>query len=131
MKPQQQLLCRGRSTGDLKPWITGYYHFDAELNQHFICSEKTLFRHEVDGDTVGQFTGVEDRNWNNVYQGDIAKLYKKNEEGEITKEHVIAVCEWQPKNMQFRSQLPACLPFDVRRDQIEVIGNIHDNPQNL
>lgn len=54
MNIQERLKVRGRSTGDMGTWITGYYHYDRQLNEHYICEENSLYRFEVDPATVGQ-----------------------------------------------------------------------------
>lgn len=75
---------------------------------------------DVDPKTVGQFTGLLDKNGEQIYEGDIMILHKKNsvETGEV-------VFVWggyclSPKGYCLSS-------FDG--DRGEVIGNIHDNPE--
>lgn len=67
---------RGRSL-DTKEWITGFYVHDVEWAKHWIYHQVKgpvyyqLGRTEVDGDTVGQWTGKVDRNNSKIYNGDM------------------------------------------------------------
>lgn len=77
---------------------------------------------EVIPETVGQYTGLTDKNGKKIFEGDIVK----NEYGYIGL-IVMKTCryyiEWQSGN--FSNDLY------VFADSLEVIGNIHDNPELL
>lgn len=80
------------------------------------------FAYEVLPETVGQYTGLTDKNGKKIFEGDIVK----NEYGYIGL-IVMKACsyyiEWQSGN--FSNDLY------VFADTLEVIGNIHDNPELL
>ena len=69
--------------------------------------------HEVIHETVGQFTGLTDKNSNKIFEGDVLEGKYKNR----------GVMEWYEKDACFSRFYPLI--------DFEVIGNIHDNPELL
>lgn len=124
----REILFRGKS-GD--KWIYGYYLFVKEQNKHYIltgkiasysvdCLHSNLKTNgfewfEVAPETVGQYTGLKDKNGNRIFEGDII-LYE-----EIQK--VIVSFE----NGQFVVNHFAINVLNSRNATSEIIGNIHNN----
>ena len=80
---------------------------------------------EIDRDTVGQFTGMYDKFGNEIFEGDIVKCLSL-EYGYVNKEVYYA-----ESNAKFR--LSSC-GTDYEFGEyinVEVIGNIYDNPELL
>ena len=80
---------------------------------------------EVLCDTVGQFTGMKDKNGKEIYDGDIISFVDglKQVNGEwIDNEHIYSV-EYSEAAFKGVYGLSKCL------DAVEVIGNIYDNPE--
>lgn len=80
-------------------------------------------------DTIGQFTGMYDKNGNEIYDGDIVKITGSNEAKHVT---------YSDKEAAFGIQYPDggffAFTFDISGISeycYEVIGNIHDNPELL
>lgn len=97
----------------------GLSYYDGVLMTYDECVE-------VDPDTVGQFTGLTDKNGTKIFEGDIVRY------GDTI--HRV-VFEQRNGTAYFGLVYAACetLPFGHYQDlkQIEVIGNIHDNPELL
>lgn len=88
---------------------------------------------EVDSATVGQFTGLTDKNGTRIYDGDIV----------ATKYGRLCIVEWfdspQYQGWDLRSILNAKnirlrAPSEIdlwQSENLEIVGNIHDNPKML
>ena len=77
----------------------------------------------VDYKTVGQYTGLTDKNGKKIFEGDICK-HRSNYSGDF----VISIVTYT--DGQFLSMVNENSGFNLS-DKLEVIGNIHDNPELL
>ena len=126
----REILFRGKRM-DNGEWVEGYY---APIGKyHYILTGRLElvpylgFEHFlVNPDTVGQFTGLTDKNDVKIFEGDIVRY------GDTI--HRV-VFEQRNGTAYFGLVYAACetLPFGHYQDlkQIEVIGNIYDNPELL
>ena len=106
----------------------GVYYIHPQNNVFRIEGElaKILIAHEVLSETVGRFTGLTDKNGKKIFEGDIV-IYgdEKNE----------VVFERQNGSAYFGVKLSEgetwefC--YSVNASSMEVVGNIHDNPELL
>jgi uncharacterized phage protein (TIGR01671 family) len=81
---------------------------------------------EVDPATVGQFTGLADKNGKEIYEGDICKLNGIYGSDDYEVRFGKAVFE-----IHSEKRVLTDLLLYVESKEIEVIGNIHDNPELL
>lgn len=113
----REILFRGKRK-DNGVWVEGFYYEDI-LGNPVILSRPRDFGYadviDVDPFTVGQYTGLKDKNGNRIFEGDILSL-------RTGRPHVVRF-----ENGAFVLENTA---IPVRfANKFEVIGNIHDNPE--
>jgi uncharacterized phage protein (TIGR01671 family) len=75
---------------------------------------------EVDPSTVGQFTGLTDKNGKEIFEGDVLKCHDHPTDVESG---VFIVSFYEGKYITGMQDLG-----DWEQEWVEIIGNIHDNP---
>ena len=128
----REVLFRGKCVSDSKyagEWVTGGYVPLSEditprnegLIMRFIGGNSTITYH-VDPDTVGQFTGLMDKNGVKIFEGDIVR-YNDTLDSDYVRYD-------EKQKVEF---IDGCFyPVSEYWCQgIKVIGNIHDNSELL
>ncbi len=125
----REILFRGKRVDNGK-WITGFlsktstrFKYCIEYIEHGI-----MVYGEVDPETVGQFTGLTDKNGTRIFEGDIVTLPEETEPYEMR-----YVIQWEEDNARFIATAEGdTYSFDnIWGCQVEVISNVHDNPELL
>ena len=136
----REILFRGKC-GYNDEWVEGFY-YQAKLyrSDKELCHYITIPRPESDGqpsdhimvhsETVGQFTGLTDKNGKKIFEGDIV-LYPWNDQDKPER-----------FTIKFKDGQFVANPVKETEDywdfvvggyskEMEIIGNIHDNPELL
>lgn len=118
---RREIKFRGISKDD-KQWVYGDIYATSEVPmivKHGIASEFNNFV-VVDEDTVGQYTGIKDKNDKEIYDGDIVRYFK--DELGIVK--FVAGSFIIDGNTCYES-------FLELGGEIEIVGNIYENKDLL
>ena len=143
----REILFRGKRFMDGE-WVDGSLFIDEKKDKHEILVGYINYRvgWEVDPETVGQFTGLTDKNGKRIFEGDILEFEDCGETGYEYKEGFYfknrAVVAWRHSAWEFGKFMyhDSCVleeMYSSREDFIEIfnyseiIGNIHDNPELL
>ena len=127
---KRQILFRGKRT-DNGEWVYGnlidsdsivgkIVDFDGE---YFIPE----FWYKVDPATVGQFTGITDKNGTKIFDGDIVRFYDDSED-ELVNGVVVFNADFCSFCVSMKGHEDVML---MAHWQYEVIGNIYDNKELL
>lgn len=133
-------------------WICGDLHLHTPFPHiHSTCGDKA----KIDTDTIGQFTGLHDKNGKEIYEGDVLfvrewkniamemfdheereQLSLEDCKGELLHESQRVVCFEEGSMCAGDYYISSLWDKQDRRHQypifeVEVIGNVHDNPELL
>lgn len=141
----REILFRGKRT-DNGEWVEGYlvnmtWYLDESAHTVIIPTDVMFYPRceinsweEVDPKTVGQFTGSLDKNGKKIFEGDVVKT----KFGRLCTVVWFSsqVCNgWDLMPICTRSNLAYTKPPTATdlyaSDNLEIIGNIHDNPELL
>ena len=137
----REILFRGKRL-DNGEWVEGWYQPETTI-KHWDGIQETVgvtiaYKAEdgfledtlVDPSTVGQYTGLTDKNGKRIFEGDIVKT------SDITHEGVIQI---PGESFEIAMRKGCWLMvsgedwdfLETNHECIKVIGNIHDNPELL
>lgn len=124
----REILFRGKRT-DNEKWVEGYVGtaFTIDENRkvksrHFTaldclgCGSQVIVLDE----TIGQYTGLTDKNGKRIFEGDIVKHY-----------NAVYEISYITKYARFAGRNSSCIFAGIPFGNTEVIGNIYDNPELL
>ena len=121
----REILFRGKRT-DNGEWETGSFvviRGDCSDEQIYIADKMTGYNTPVIKETVGQYTGLTDKNGKKIFEGDIVRAFTRFSEIYVSSVAYHDGIFWF-KNWSWTK-------FLFKFEKIEVIGNIHDNPELL
>ena len=124
----REILFRGIRC-DNQQWIYGYLtsqfkkYTEGEMLSYIKGNEFGTGEHLVKTETVGQYTGLKDKNGNKIFEGDIC-LYGDS----------IGVVEFDEDDgmFTFTFDITTCTNFGIIwSSELEIIGNVYENPELL
>lgn len=118
----REILFRGKRIDNGK-WVYGFYTESCAVRMGTVI-ENDDDDYCVDPETVGQYTGLKDKNGKKIFEGDIVK-YIPDDENEVGVDYYYI----EYKDAQFRIGRDGI--GQNYADEWEVVGNIHDNPELL
>ena len=149
----REILFRGKDLQEQNGWLYGYF-YKSDINKReresgkatliftpncdtFIYCPEYHNSWMVKAETVGQYTGLCDKNGTRVFENDIVTVYYNPKYVGVSKDRVgnFAVVFHDGCFMKRKITNPmsgdAGLYHFIQSDEFEVIGNIYDNPELL
>ena len=134
----REILFRGKRL-DNGEWTEGYLleqntpSYNAYVVPHIMIEQDNrhtdILEHEieeVDPATVGQYTGLTDKNGKKIFEGDIV------EGGDFDAEEGYGVIRWEDGAFEVATEtFLGTFHENYWGKDFEIIGNIHDNPELL
>lgn len=111
--------------------------------QIFEQRDGKMFNWECDPETLGQWTGIWDKNGKKIFEGDILQnrvyIYPQRDKEPITSRLQVGRVIWDDLDWHFPGRWNFCFKDEHGKYDdcmfsdggCEVIGNIHDNPELL
>ena len=127
----REILFRGKRVGS-EEWVEGFYLTSPEFDNQevaVITTDKPRNPYYVSKETIGQYTGLTDKNGTKIFEGDIVRVILPHFPT------TIGVVEYHEDffGVDIKDVTPTqhCIGYAIKNGAVEIIGNIHDNPELL
>ena len=128
----REILFRGKRLDNFE-WIYGSLIEDKYIVGNVVDWNEDYFNTEywwrVILETVGQFTGLTDKNGKEIYEGDILKFEAESPYPFLIMDN--GVVKYEPCKFYLTDDINEIGIHVDNWYELEVIGNIHDNPELL
>lgn len=125
----REIKFRGKRL-DNGEWIEGDL---LRMNGHWFIfpdpAPEGIDKYEVDPATVGEFTGLKDKNGKEIYEGDVMEIPETDFNAEIIGRVLFDDDAYYI--IPLRGGHLWGLHWSLRKHDAKIIGNIHDNPKFL
>lgn len=139
----REILFRGKRM-DNGEWVEGDYYQEAYTGNVYITFWNSFGLGFMDAcqvvrDTVGQYTGLKDKNGEKIFESDMLKPFDDEIDKMVVEFHhgSFLLCLYGERGYMGEGGwveegnygVFECEPLSSYGDDVEVIGNIHDNPE--
>lgn len=108
------------------------------LTRNTYCSEKYFYHIDeikqlIDPETVGQYTGLTDKNGKKIFEGDIVSRYVNQLDKRVNAsvKNNTTVASWTCEFFLYKDKKEVFLANRVGKNDCYIVGNIYDNPELL
>lgn len=140
----REILFRGKRV-DNSGWVYGYFVNQYGANQIYLPNDTDddgFDKRHITPETVGQYTGLTDKNGKKIFEGDIIELHTLDTNdrrravclyGEFREEEDELYLGWYIHYSGSDGTFDSSLVQENKElmNLAEIIGNIHDNPELL
>ena len=129
----REILFRGKRVDNEHEWVCGNYHnhsSEKSISFYKVFVGTAMTMYAVIPETVGEYTGLTDKNGTRIFEGDIVK-----QEFSKFRQSTNGICEFHDGSFGLKIKdlgIEKFLPFAcICNATYKVIGNIYDNPELL